>query len=96
MEHICLKLGKADEYDRAVHGDDKVPSLPQGTDMEITTKDVGTENGKAIAVLHWTTEVNGKVMRCQATTTVALLLMVAAGLSGRYDEGGKLREHLQR
>jgi hypothetical protein len=95
MEHIALKLGKSDEYDRAVHGDDKVRSLPQGGDIEITTKDDGTVGGNAIAVIHWTTELDGKVMRCQGTTTVALLMMAAAGLSGRYDERGKLREHLR-
>lgn len=46
-------------------------------------------------MLSWTTEVDGKVVRCQGTTTVALLQVALAGLNGRYDEGGKLREHLQ-
>lgn len=94
MEHLSLKLGKADEYDRAVHGDDKVPSLPQGSDIELITKDVVTHGGKAGAVLCWTTEIDGKVVRCQATTTVALLQMMLAGLNGRYEDGGKLRAHL--
>lgn len=95
MEHLTLTLGKADEYDRAVHGDDAIRSLPQGSDIEIITKDDGTVGRNGIAVLCWTTEIDGKVARCQATTTVALLQVALAGLNGRYEEGGKLREHLR-
>lgn len=94
MEHLTLRLGQADEYDQAVHGDDKIASLPQGSDIVLITKDEGTVNGKAIAVLCWITEIDGKVVRCQATTTVALLQTALAGLNGRYEEGWKLRDHL--
>jgi hypothetical protein len=95
MEHVTLKLGQPDEYDRAVHGDDAIRSLPQGSAIELITKDNGTVGGNGIAVLCWTTEIDGKVVRCQATTTVGLLQVALAGLNGRYKEGGKLREHLR-
>ena len=95
MEHATIVLGNPQEYDKAVHGEPELPSLPQGSDITLVTKDFGTDAGKAIACLWWTTVVNGKPVRVQATTTVAILQMMLASLNGRYEDGGRLRPHLR-
>jgi hypothetical protein len=94
MEHATVLLGKPEEYDKHVHGEPGLPSLRQGSDITLITKDHGTDAGKAIAVVSFTTEIGGKPYRCQATTTVAILQMMLAALNGRYEDGGKLRADL--
>lgn len=94
MEHATILLGKSEEYDKHVHGEPGLPSLPQGSDIVLITKDFGTVNERALAVISFETEIDGKRYRCQATTTVAILQMMAASLNGRYEDGGKLRAHL--
>lgn len=94
MEHITITLGNDAEYDRAVHGDDKVPSLLEGGDLAFITKDRALTSGRAGIVITFTVEVDGKLRRAQAVTTVRNMHMLAAALEGRYDDG-MLREHLR-
>lgn len=95
MEHVSIKLGQADEYDRAVHGDDKLPALLQASTVEFITKDVALTSGRAGIVITFEVDLGGKRYRAQATTTVRNMQMLAAALEGRYEDG-MLREHLRK
>jgi hypothetical protein len=95
MEHISIKLGNDAEFDRAVHGDDKLRSLAQVSDLEFITKDDALTSGRAGIVVAFTVDIDGKQYRAQATTTVRNINMLAAALDGRYEDG-MLREHLRK
>lgn len=94
MEHVQVLLNKPREFDEAVHGTATVPSLPDLADLTVITKDVGTDEGRALAVLTFTAEHKGERVRCQTVTTVRNLDMLLGCLRGRY-ENGIVREHLR-
>lgn len=96
MEAVSIVLGQDDAYDRAVHGDDKLPALREGGDLQFITKDHALVSGRAGICIAFSVEVDGKLRRAQATTTVRNMQMLAAALSGRYDENGMVRPHLDR
>lgn len=96
MEHVQILLGQDAEYDRAVHGDDKLPALKEAGDLQFITKDHALVSGRAGIVITFTVDVDGKPRRAQATTTVRNMQMLAAAITGRYDEDGRVRPHLDR
>lgn len=93
MEHLQILLNKPREFDEAVHGKGEVPSIPEAGDLSIITKDLGTDEGRALAVITFTAEHEGKRVRCQAVTTVRVLEALLGAINGRY-ENGKVRPHL--
>jgi len=89
LEHIALILNNAAAFDAVVHGTDGVPTLLEGGDVRIITKDDATEDGCAVAVITFTVEVDGKPMRAQAVVTVRLLTSTLRVLHARYGNNGK-------
>jgi len=89
VNHLPLSLGQDSEFDATVHGRDGVPTLRDGGDLRIITKDEGTEAGRALACLTFTVEVDGKPVRAQTVTTVRLLVTALHALMGRYGNDGK-------
>lgn len=90
-ERMDLILNEPGQFDRAVHGDDRVPALPSGSDLAIITKDGGMQSGRAVAVITFTVEVNGKLRRAQYTVSVRHLKALGAWLNGAYDDEGMRR-----
>lgn len=92
MEVLQVLLNQPDEFDRAVHGDDRVPALPEGGDLALITKDQATVNGAAGAVLTFTVELDGKLRRAQTVVTVKNLMLALRILEARYEGTGHVRE----
>ena len=91
MENITIKFDDHEAFDFAVHGDGHTPSLPEGGNITIITKDKQTLAGAAIAVITWEVEVEGMKRHAQAVTTVRLLHVAFQALASRYDSDGKPR-----
>lgn len=89
-EVITVKLGNAEEFDKAVR-----EGLPEGCDLQFISKDAATKGGRAGIVITFSVEVNGRIHRAQAVTTLPCLRAAVAVLNGRYDDDSKLREHLK-
>jgi len=90
MEHIALVLNNEKEFDEAVHGGNGIRVLPDDGQLKIITKDVGTVSGRAVAVLTFGVDVDGKGDLCRAQTVVSVKMLLAAArvLRGRYNEEG--------
>lgn len=84
---MIVKLARDDAFNQAIH-----EGLPEGGDVELITKDAGTQNGRAVACITFTVEVNGEHKRAQTVTSVRNLLTALTLLQGRYDEDGKPRK----
>lgn len=95
MEHLQILLNKPHAYDEAIRGTAEVPAVPDAGDLTVITKDNGTDTGRAVAVLTFTAQHDGKPIRCQTVTTVRNLEMLLAAIQGRYEDG-KVRPHLAR
>lgn len=84
MEQVVVKLGDDARFDQCCHG-----GLPEGGDLEIVTKDRGTIQGRAIALLTFTVRLpDWTAARAQSATTVRNLMMALAALRGRYGDDG--------
>lgn len=95
MQQVPIRLGASDEeFDLYLFGRDGVPTLKDGGDLTIVTKDDGTvDTHRGIACLFFTVELpGGGTARAQTVTTVRILKMALAALEGRYDDDGRLRE----
>lgn len=92
MEVLDLVLNSSELFDRAVRGDDKHPSVPNGANLAIITKDGAMVSGAAAAVITWSIEIGGKVRRVQYTVSVRRLHTLAAVLGVAYDEFGFRRK----
>lgn len=88
MEALDVLLDKPELFDRAVHGDDKYPALPNGANLAIITKDNAMVSGAAAAVVTWTVEIEGKIRRVQYTISIRHLHALGAILRGAYDDSG--------
>lgn len=91
MQHLPVKLNQVELFDKTVHGRDGMRTLMDAGDLQIITKDEGTESGRAVACLTFTVDVDGKPVRAQTVTTVRLLTMVLSILKGRYGDDGAPR-----
>lgn len=90
MEHLDIVLNDQAKFDAAVHGDGQLPSLPEGGDLALITKDGVTSSGRALACLTFTVTLpDGSRARAQHVTTVRLLTMMLAALRGRYGDEGR-------
>jgi hypothetical protein len=89
MESLPINLNDVELFDKTVHGADGVPTLRDGGDLRIITKDNATDSGRALACLTFTVDVDGKLVRAQTVTTVRLLTTVLHALLGRYGHEGK-------
>lgn len=92
MEHLPVNLNDTELFDNTVRGLDGVQTLRDAGDLQIITKDQGTEGGRAIACLTFSVEVDGKLVRAQTVTTVRLLATALSALRGRYDVDGKAKQ----
>lgn len=89
METLPVLINQVDEFDRVVHGDDRMRSLPSGDDLRIITKDGGMTSGRACAVITFTTELpGGQRARAQYTVPVRLLKFALRLLEAGYDDDG--------
>lgn len=89
MTELCgVLINQPDEFDRAVHGDDRQRALPSGDDLRIITKDSAMESGRAGAVLTFTVESAGKLCRAQYTVPVRLLKQALRLIDAGYDDDG--------
>jgi hypothetical protein len=91
MQELRIQLGESDTFDNVVHGRDGVTTLRDGGDLRVVTKDGATDQGRAIACLSFTVEVDGKLVRAKTVTTVQLLVGLMSALVGRYGYDGKPR-----
>ena len=85
MESLRIVLDSAAEFDHSVHHD----TVPDAGDLAVITKHSATKGGSAAACLTFHVEVDGKPLRVQTVTTVALLRALGVTLIARYDEDGK-------
>lgn len=88
MEEVVLHLNRPDLFDAKIRGGDGVRTLADGGDLQIITKDGGMQSGRALAMLTFSVDVDGKLVRAQTVVPIRLLLGAAAGLYGRYDPDG--------
>lgn len=88
MESVSVLINKPDEFDRAVHGDDKIPALPSGNVIQIITKDGGMVGGRACCVITFEAEVDGKIRRAQFSTSVRLLKQALRLIDAGYTDDG--------
>lgn len=88
-----IKINQPDEFDRAVHGDDRVPALPSGDVIEIITKDaaMATHPKRGAAVITWLVEVDGNIRRAQYTVPIRLLKSMLRAIDAGYDDDGMPR-----
>lgn len=87
-EHLSVRINQPDEFDRAVHGDDSVRSLPSSDDLTIVTKDGGMESGRAVACITFTCQHEGRLYRAQYTVPVRLLKTALRAIDAGYDDDG--------
>lgn len=93
MEALTVLINQPEEYDRAVHGDDRVPSLPSGELLQIITKDRATVGGsdgipRGAAVLTFMCEADGKARRAQYSLPIRLLKQALRLIDAGYDDDG--------
>jgi hypothetical protein len=88
MNEIIIKLNEPELYDVTLRGKDGTRVLQDAGDLRIITKDGGMHSGRAVAMLTFHVDVDGKCMRAQTVVPVRLLLTAAAALFGRYDPDG--------
>lgn len=93
MEVLDIVLNNAELFDRAVRGDDKHPSVPNGANLAIITKDGAMVSGAAAAVITWSIEIGGKIRRVQYTVSLRRLHALNLVLRGAYDEYGFRRKN---
>jgi hypothetical protein len=91
MEVINVRLNEPALFDGLVHGCDGIRSLPEGGDIQIVTKDGGMESGRAAAVISFTVDLNGELLRAQAAIPVRLLIATLRILHARYGDEGIAR-----
>ena len=91
MDMLDVRLNDAQGFDEAVHGTADQAALPSGSDLTVITKDAGTVSGRAVAVLTWSVEVDGRRRRAQYTVSIRHLRALLAIVNGAYDEDGRRR-----
>lgn len=90
MENLRISLDPA-AFDAAVHGDGRVPVLPQVPDLAFYVKPEATLGGKAGVVITFTVKLpDGSFARAQAVTTAALMEQVGAAIRG-WRSGGHIQ-----
>lgn len=85
---MAVMIDKADQFDRAVHGDDAVPAIASYADLVVITKNDAMESGGAAAVITWTVDIDGKRRRAQYTVSIRHLQALATIIQARYDANG--------
>lgn len=80
MEHVVMLFDDS-EYDRTIK-----LGAADGNDLEFVFKDKGTTGGNPIFAVRFSAEIDGKLHRVKACGTVKTLLMITAGICGRYPE----------
>lgn len=89
METVRVILDNFDgAFDKTVHGLEGVPTLQQASPMRIITKNNGTDGGRAIACVTFDVEIEGRVVRVQAVTTMRLLRGACQILMAKYTADG--------
>lgn len=88
MESLSISIDKPEEFDAIVQNRSDVPVLAQASQIRIITKHGGTDTGKAIAMVTFEVEVDGKIVRAQAVTTMRLLRGTAQILLANYTVDG--------
>lgn len=81
MEALQLVLNDGRLFDKLVHG-----GVKQASSITIATKSCGTEGGKAVAVVAFDVELEGKLVHVQATTTARLLVTAGRGIAAAHPE----------
>lgn len=87
-EHCTVLINNHEEFDHAVHGDDRLRSLPSGDDLRIITKDGGMQSGRAVACITFTVEVDGQLRRAQYSVPVRQLMFALRLLEAGYIDDG--------
>jgi len=87
-ESMHIILGNPKAYDEAVHC-----GTAQARSVTIITKDHAMQSGAGGAVISFIAEIDGKMVKVQATVTMKLMLGALMGLSGRYNLEGELLPH---
>jgi hypothetical protein len=85
---LSIHLNSPELFDAIIQGTAPHDTLPEGADLALIIKHGGTESGRAIAMLTFTVEVDGKMRRAQAVTSVKLLKACLKMLNGRYTDEG--------
>jgi hypothetical protein len=75
-------------FDKTVHGQSGMETLPQVSPIRIITKNNGTDGGRAIACVTFDAEIDGRIVRVQAVTTMRLLRGACQILMAKYSADG--------
>lgn len=88
MIPLHIYFDAPERFDAIIQGTAPLPTLPEGGDLTLITKHDGAISGRAIAMLTFTVEVDGKMRQAQAVTSIKLLKWMLQVLDGRYDDDG--------
>lgn len=83
MEQVQVKLNNIERFDEIIKD-----SLPDGGDLEIITRDAGTESGRGIVMFTFSVEIDGKLRRAQTVTTMRNFRAIAFAITSTYDDDG--------
>ena len=88
MIPLILHFDAPELFDEIILGTAPLETLPEGGDLSLITKHGGTVSGRAIAMLTFTAQVDGRMRRAQSVTPVKLLKSALRALDARYDDDG--------
>jgi len=88
MIPLSLHFNAPEMFDAIIQGTAPHPTLPEGGDLTLITKHDGAISGRAIAMWTFTVEVDGKMRRAQAVTSIKLLKGALRMLDAKYNDEG--------
>lgn len=84
MNVLNVQLNGIERFDEVIGN-----SLPEGGDLEIITKDVGTKSGRACVMFTFTVELpDGSLARAQTVTSMRMFRAIANAIVSTYDDEG--------
>jgi hypothetical protein len=85
---LHLYFDSPELFDAIIQGTAPHETLPEAGDLTLITKHNGALSGRAIAMLTFKVEVDGKVRRAQAVTSIKLLKTMLMAIDRLYDDDG--------
>lgn len=84
MEQLKIKINDIARFDAIIEH-----SLPECGDLEVITKDAGTESGRGIVMVTFTVRLpDGAWGRAQAVTSMRLFRGMATSIAAIYNDDG--------
>jgi len=85
---LTLHFDAPEMFDAIIQGTAPHATLPEGGDLTLITKHDGAISSRAIAMWTFTVEMDGKMRRAQAVTSIKLLKSALRMLDAKYNDDG--------